>query len=180
MLALFVLPQYYISQSLLVESRPVITNVSIYPSEIILGNSYNIRITAINIGSTADYQNVELAFPNLTSINTIHKNVVSIKQSDFTRQPILTKVGMEIASNYGKNTVSAIYPSFEFFSTPWHSNDTHHLDTEIKPDKIGRFVVFIKSVALPHTTQLSHYPQQGPKDYQGEFVAVYEVDVKKV
>ena len=43
----------------------------------------------------------------------------------------------------------------------------------------GRFVVFVKSVALPHTSELAHYPQDGTLDPQKEFVEPYSVQVTK-
>jgi hypothetical protein len=54
----------------------------------------------------------------------------------------------------------------------------HYIDAKIKPDKIGRFVMFIKSIDFLHITPLSHYPQQVTKDHQKEYVAVYKVEVR--
>ena len=40
---------------------------------------------------------------------------------------------------------------------------TYSADIEVIPKMEGRFVVFIKSVALPHSWELAHYPQDGTR-----------------
>lgn len=43
----------------------------------------------------------------------------------------------------------------------------------------GDFVVFVKVVALPNTSDLSHYPAVGIRGQQQEFVNVYRIIVVK-
>ena len=47
----------------------------------------------------------------------------------------------------------------------------------ITPDKLGEFLIFVKSVNIPHTNDLSHYPNSGTLDHQDEFVSVFSVNV---
>ena len=49
--------------------------------------------------------------------------------------------------------------------------------SEVKPNNVGRFVIFVKTIALPHTNELGHYPKNGIKDHQGEFVVVSSIEV---
>jgi hypothetical protein len=42
---------------------------------------------------------------------------------------------------------------------------------------VGRFVIFLKTIALSLINELDHYPRIGIKDYQGEFLAVSSLDV---
>ena len=42
---------------------------------------------------------------------------------------------------------------------------------------VGRFVIFLKTIALPLINELDHYPRFGIKDYQGEFIDVSSVDI---
>jgi len=43
----------------------------------------------------------------------------------------------------------------------------------------GDFVVFVKVVALPNTSDLSHYPAVGIRGQQQEFVNVHRIIVVK-
>jgi hypothetical protein len=73
----------------------------------------------------------------------------------------------------------AQYASIEAFSRPWEAGNTYTADIEVIPKTEGRFVVFVKSVALPHTWDQAHYPQAGTLDQQKEFVEIYSVQVTK-
>jgi len=63
--------------------------------------------------------------------------------------------------------------------TSWEAGKTYSADIEAIPKTEGKFVVFIKSVALPHTWDQAHYPQDGTLDQQKEFVGTYSVQVTK-
>ncbi|MFY9796238.1 MAG: hypothetical protein WAJ93_11145, partial [Candidatus Nitrosopolaris sp.] len=54
----------------------------------------------------------------------------------------------------------------------------HHIQLEIKPISVGLFVILLKSVAFPHLNQFAHYPLNGLRDYQNEFVKAYSIVVK--
>ena len=37
----------------------------------------------------------------------------------------------------------------------------------VTPQELGDFTVYVKTMAVPHTTSLSHYPHDGLVDPQG-------------
>jgi hypothetical protein len=120
-------------------------------------------------------QIISIAFPNLTHSD----GLAWIKQSDFNQKPIFIKTRDKVGSDYIGlgHLVYARYPSIEYFSRPWHSNIIHHIRLEVKPDLVGRFVVFLKTIAFPHRNDIAHYPRTGIKDYQNEFVKAYSIKV---
>jgi hypothetical protein len=124
-------------------------------------------------------QIVSISFPNLTSgIN----NFVRIINSNYTQKPLLVKVGDQIGSNYqglGK-TISAKFPSIQFYNRPWKNDVFYNAELEIRPLYTGKFVLLLKAVALPYIDSSSHYPHTGITDNQHEFVNVYYVRVKPV
>jgi hypothetical protein len=63
--------------------------------------------------------------------------------------------------------------------TGWATNAFYEAQLQVKPVSEGDFVVFVKVVALPHTTNLSHYPAGGIRDQQQEFVNAYHITVGK-
>ena len=157
---------------------PVITNVKMSASEVPLGKSFNIKVTSSNQGDTADIQIVSIAFPNLTSISD--SDIITIKNRNFNQKPQFVKTGEEIGSKYSglSKATTAKYPSIEFYSRPWKTAAIYQAEIEIKPHAIGRFVIFIKAVSLPHNNEISHYPQTGIKDHQEEYVEVYSVNIR--
>ena len=123
----------------------------------------------------ADFQIVSVGFPNLTA-----SSEVEILRHDFRQMPLRVDRGDPVGSGYtGASTVSAQYPSIEAFSRPWEGGATYSIDLQAKPQAEGKFVVFVKSVAFPHTWEGAHYPREGLVDYQQEFVESYSVQVTK-
>ena len=158
-----------------VKSQPSISAAKLSTSEVVVGESFDLTITAMNNGDTADMQVVSLSFPNITSIN----NIVKISKYNFTQKPVFIEIGDEVGSEYVglDKVINAYYPGIEANSRPWYTGDYYQISIEVKPSSVGRFVIFVKTISLPHTSELDHYPKLGPKDYQGEFVAVYSVQV---
>jgi hypothetical protein len=173
-LSIYLLPKLYV-RAPKPKPAPVIVNTDLSPSLIYLGNTFYFRVQAENMGDNADIEIISIAFPNLTGI----ERNVKIQQSDFTQKPLFVKVGDKVGSSYTglENIVYAKYPSIEAFSRPWHSKVVHNIKLEIKPSSLGKFLVFLKAVSLPHASDLAHYPQTGMKDFQNEFVKVYELKV---
>ena len=123
----------------------------------------------------ADMQIVSVGFPNLTA-----SSEVEVLRHDFRQTPFVIERGDGVGSGYtGSNTVLAQYPSIEAFSRPWERGATYTVDLQVEPKTDGRFVVFVKSVAFPHTWDSAHYPNAGLVDYQQEFVESYYVQVTK-
>ena len=172
--SVFYLPDYY--QSLKKPlSIPYLSEVNISESDIQYGESFDVKITSTNLGDSADIQIVSIAFPNLTRID----DHVSIISHDFRQSPFFIEIDDDVISNYASTfeTIPAMYPSLEAYSRPWKSSETYHIGLEVTPDKAGKFVIFVKSVGLPHTNNQSHFPSDGLIDYQNEFVNVYSVNV---
>ncbi|HVP81460.1 MAG TPA: hypothetical protein VMS35_00335, partial [Nitrososphaeraceae archaeon] len=174
-LSILYIPQLYLSFSSEVKSQPVITGAKLSNSKVILGESFDLTITTRNNGDTADMQVVSLSFPNITSIDSI----VKISDYNFTQKPVFIEIGDEVGSEYVgfDKVINSSYPSIEANSRPWHTGDYYQISIDVKPTSVGRFVIFVKTIALPQINELGHYPRFGIKDYQGEFVAVSSVDV---
>jgi hypothetical protein len=68
-LSIFFIPQLFFLSSSEVKSQPIITAAKLSTSEVVVGESFDLTITAMNNGDTADMQVVSLSFPNSTSIN---------------------------------------------------------------------------------------------------------------
>jgi hypothetical protein len=174
-LSLYVFPQLYQS----IEARrpqAIVTDVSLSAPDIALGQTLTISVTGTNNGEDADMQIVSVGFPNLTTTDNIN-----ILKHDFNQMPILIAPGELLSSEYSDTDSSVLtqYASIEAFSRPWEAGKTYTADIEVAPKTEGRFVVFVKSVALPHTWDQAHYPQDGTLDQQREFVETYSVQVTK-
>jgi hypothetical protein len=174
-LSIFIIPQFYFLSSSEVKSQPVITAAKLSASKVVVGESFDLTITAMNNGDTADMQVVSLSFPNITSIDSI----VKISKYNFTQKPVFIEMGDKVGSEYVgiDKVINAYYPAIEANSRPWANGDYYQISIEVKPNTVGRFVIFVKTIALPYTNELGHYPRFGIKDYQGEFVAVSSVEV---
>jgi hypothetical protein len=174
LVSIYVLPNLYVRVP---KPRPVpvISNTKISLPQIQLGKTFYFSVAAENTGDNADIQIISVAFPNLTRIG----GYILIRESDFTQKPLFVNIGDKVGSGYTglENIVYAKYPSIEAFSRPWHSKDIHHIKLEVKPSSAGKFVIFLKAIALPHAGDLAHYPQNGIKDFQNEFVKVYAIEV---
>jgi hypothetical protein len=175
-LSLYAFPHLYVTLPKL-SPIPMINNVSLSSSVIEIGHSFHLSLTGANKGDSIDIQTISVGFPNLTSID----GFVQIRQSDFNQKPIPIKKGEMVRSDYqgAENLISARYPSIEAFSRPWHSQVIHHIQLEVKPISVGRFVILLNSVAFPHLNQFAHYPINGLKDYRNEFVKAYSILVVK-
>ena len=120
-------------------------------------------------------QVVSLSFPNITSIDSI----VKISGYNFTQKPVFIEVGDEVGSEYYglDKVINAPYTFIEANSRPWHTGDYYQVSIDVKPTSVGRFVIFLKTIALPRINELDHYPRFSIKDYQGEFIDESSVDV---
>jgi hypothetical protein len=174
-LSLYVFPQSY---QLIGARRPQanVTDVTLSTHDITLGQALTISITGTNDGEDADMQVVSIGFPNLTTTDNI-----KVLKHNFDQTPIWIAPGELLSSEYSDtdSSVLAQYTSIEAFSRPWETGKIYGADIEVIPKTEGRFVIFVKSVALPHTWEQAHYPQEGILDQQKEFVESYSVQVTK-
>ncbi|MHA7647503.1 hypothetical protein [Nitrosopumilus sp. S4] len=173
LMTIVVLPEIFLSNEMLVP-QPYF-EVKLSDSQISLGDSFRLEIESENRGQYGDIHIVSVAFPDLTEIG----DVVDIVRYDFTQSPDYIVVGEEIGANYsgGLESVTAKYPSIEAKSRPIHSGDLYFIDIEVTPEQSGVFRIYVKSVDIPHASDLSHYPESGLLDHQNEYVQVYEVNV---
>ena len=172
-LTLFVLPEQYMSNDILV-SVPQF-EVTISEENISLGESFTIDIITSNSGDYGDIHVLSTSFPNVIEID----KEVQITTYDFTQTPISISPGDEIISNYsgGLEHARAKYHAIEAMSRPVHPDSTYKMSQVITPQDIGNFPIYVKAVNIPHTSNLSHYPQTGILDHQEEFVLDYQVNV---
>ena len=173
-LTIFVLPENYLSNDQLVPKPHLETNLS--DTEITLGESFDFSIFSKNIGDYGDIHIVSVAFPYL---HAIEDDVVKITTYDFTQSPQYILPGDVMGSNYsgGLESVLSEYPSIESMSRPIHSGQTHNIEFVITPQSSGNFTIYVKSINIPHTDDLSHFPQTGTLDHQNEHVLSFVVGV---
>jgi hypothetical protein len=175
--AAFVLPQQYLATIEPARPAPLITAVSVSDLSIALGEQFTVRVSATNRGDPADLQIVSVAFPNATKLD----DVATVKEHNFKQSPRFIKAGDEIGAGYEgpQRVVIASYPAIEAISRPWERGETFTIEVAVGPPAEGRFLVFVKAVALPHNGSQAHFPAEGLVDQQDEYVSVYEVDVTK-
>ena len=173
-LTIFVLPENYLSNDQLVPKPHLEINLS--KSEINLGESFDLSIFSKNIGDYGNIHIVSIAFPNL---HEIENDVVKITTYDFTQSPQYILPGYVIGSNYsgGLESVVSECPSIESMSRPIRSGQTHNIEFVITPQSSGNFTIHVKSINIPHTDVLSHFPRTGILDHQNEYVLSYVVGV---
>jgi hypothetical protein len=171
----YILPDVYVTAPK-PKPVPIISKANVSPLVIHLGERFYLDLQVKNVGDDADMQIISVAFPNLTRTDTN----VYIRQSDLTQKPMFINIGDKIGSDYTglQNIVYAKYPSIEAFSRPWHSNVLHNMTLDIRPSYVGKFVIFLKVISFPHTQTYAHYPYEGIKDFQNEYVKVYPVEVQ--
>jgi hypothetical protein len=174
-MSLYVIPQSFQESSRQPEPEAFISGVNLSSQRIGLGETFDISVTGANRGEMADMQIVSVGFPNLTASSEIE-----LLSHDFRQTPLTVDIGDAVGSGYsGAATVSAQYPSIEAFSRPWDEGAQYTVELRVRPQAEGDFVVFVKSVAFPHSWDGAHYPGEGPVDYQQEFVESYSIQVTK-
>jgi hypothetical protein len=172
-LTVFILPEEYMSHEKLI-SQPYF-EVKISDKTISLGESFKLDIVTENSGEYGDIHILSTAFPDLVEIG----EVVKISTYDFTQPPDSIILGEKIVAKYsgGLQYTNAKYPSIEAMSRPIHPGSAYNLSQVVTPESTGNFSIYVKTVNIPHTSNLSHYPQTGVLDHQEEYVEVYSVRV---
>lgn len=173
-LAVLVSPPIYSNAEVKVPKPRI--EVTLSSDGITLGQSFDVTIKSYNEGDTADMQLVSVAFPHSQNLD-----MVTINSYDFMQSPQLIAIGDEIGSEYtaGAKTVASEYPSIEAYSRPFHQGDTFQMTLKITPKEAGQFQFFTKTVAMPHASEESHYPDSGTLDHQNEFVQIHTVEVTR-
>jgi len=173
LLTVFVFPSEFLMTEQLIP-QPIF-EATLLENQINLGDSFRLEIVSKNIGDYADIHIVSVGFPDLTEID----DVVKIATYDFSLSPSYIDVDDEIGSSYsgGVDTTLAKYPSIEAMSRPLKPNIETHFDIVVTPKNSGVFNVYVKSIGIPHSSDVSHYPSSGILDHQNEYVSAYSVTV---
>lgn len=171
-MTLVIFPQEYLSHKV-IEPQPIQT-VTLSVNDISLGESFKISIDTENKNDVADILITSVAFPGLQEMG----DSVKIVSYDYTQSPKYIVPGNKINSNYTSGvTITAQHPSIEAYSRNVAADTTYHMALDITPQNAGTFEMYIKTIAIPHTTALSHYPYEGLLDSQSEYVSVFTVNV---
>ena len=172
-MTVFILPEHYSSKEQFVPVPYVEAELS--ATEVRLGESFQLSIYSENRGDYGDIHILSTSFPTVQNI----EDVVEIVSYDFTHAPKYVVPGDEIGYKYsaGLEKIHSKYPSIEAMSRPAPPGSQFHMDLVITPGDVGPFSVYVKSIDIPHTSQLSHYPTSGQLDHQDEYVLVYSVNV---
>ena len=171
LMTLVIFPDEYRSHKV-IEPKPIHT-ASISSNEITLGESFKIEIEMINQNDFADIVLTSVGFPSLSDLDS-----VEVIGYDYTQSPKYIDIGYEVGSDYTYGEViPAVYPSIEADSRNIPANSEFRMVLLVNPPESGLFDVYIKTVAIPHTTNQSHFPYEGLVDPQGEHVEVYSVAV---
>ena len=169
---LVIFPQEHLSHKV-IEPQPI-QNVTLSVNNISLGESFKISIETENKNDVADILITSVAFPGLQEIG----DSVKIFSYDYTQSPRYIVPGNKINSEYTSGgTITAQYPSIEAYSRNVAADTAYQMTLGVTPQNTGTFEMYIKTIAIPHTTALSHYPYQGLLDSQSEYVSVFTVNV---
>jgi hypothetical protein len=143
-------------------------------SQITLGESFEMRLVATNLGEEADMQTVTVEFPQNKNLDNI-----KITSYDFLQSPRLYLKDTEIGSDYsgGATLTQSQYPFIEAYNRPAKPDRTYAMTLQITPTEAGPYTIYTKTVAMPHVSETSHYPTQGILDHQNEFVKEHVIQV---
>jgi hypothetical protein len=101
--------------------------------------------------------------------------------SNFNHQYHFIEKNTLVGSNYsaGDHKVESQYALIEIMNRPSPPNGSYDFQLLITPKNAGLYEIYVKVIEIPHTGELSHFPQQGLLDPQGEYVLVYSVMVNR-
>lgn len=172
-LSLTVFPPIYLSKDL-PNPQPYF-EVKITNHTISLGESFDMNIFSKNIGDYGDIHILSVGFPSLDKIT----DEVKVANSSFNHQYHFIDKNTLVGSNYsaGDEKVESQYALIEIMNRPSPPNSSYNFQLTITPKNTGLYEIYIKSIEIPHTSELSHFPHQGILDPQEEYVSVYSVIV---
>ena len=174
-LSLSVFPPLYLSKDL--PSPQPYLEVKIPNNSISLGESFDLNIFSKNIGDYGDIHILSIGFPSLEKIT----DEVKVINSTFNHQYHFIEKNTLVGSNYsaGDHKVESQYALIEIMNRPSPPNGSYDFQLLITPKNAGLYEIYVKVIEIPHTGELSHFPQQGLLDPQGEYVSVYSVMVNR-
>jgi hypothetical protein len=172
-LSLAVFPPLYLSKEMPVP-QPYF-EVTISNHSISLGESFDVSIFSKNIGDYGDIHILSVGLPSVDKIT----DEVKVANSSFNHQYHFIDKNTLVGSNYsaGDQKVESQYALIEIMNRPSPPNGSYDFQLTITPKNPGLYEIYIKSIEIPHTSELSHFPHQGMLDPQGEYVSMYSVIV---
>jgi hypothetical protein len=149
-------------------------DVMLSARQIKLGESFEMTLVANNVGEEADLQTVTVEFPQNQNLDN-----VKITSYDFLQSPELFLQDSLIGSDYngGQDLIHSKYPFIEAYNRPSKPEHSSTMTLQITPIEPGLYTVYSKTVAMPHVSEISHFPTQGILDHQNEFVQEHIVEV---
>jgi len=166
---LVIFPQIY-SNNDFGTAKP--TLYTMIPEQAKLDEPFEITLVSNNEGAEADLQTVTVGFPQISNMDDI-----KIVSYDFLQSPKIFLQGRQIGSSYNSNNtpIEAKYPILEAYNRPSKTNHSSSMTIQIIPHQAGTFLIYTKTVTMPHTSEQSHFPRQGILDQQNEFVQEHKV-----
>jgi hypothetical protein len=148
--------------------------VTLSAQQIQLGESFEMSLVATNLGEEADLQTVTVEFPQNQNLDN-----VKIISYDFLQSPKLFLQGSLVGSDYngGQDLIHSEYPFIEAHNRPSKPGHSSTITLQVTPMEPGQFTVYSKTVAMPHLSEISHFPIQGTLDHQNEFVQEHTIEV---
>jgi len=155
--------------------KPKVKSIVVSPSPTIrLGESLDITIKVENLGNPASWQSIAISLPNTTDVSSI-----SILDHNLDEVEVY-EPGFKAGAKYGTAFVELRYPLIEGSATNWEKGSEKYLKVRVRPDREGRFLIYVKSVAFGSGVWVSA-PAMGETNYvdqQLEYVFVKEIIVE--
>ena len=134
-----------------------------------------ISSNSIKIGQSFDIHILSVGFPSLEKID----EQIKIQNYDFNHQYKIINKDTMLGAEYsaGIKKTASEYALIEIMNRPSPAKGHYTLDLSVTPKNLGIFEIYVKTIEIPHTSDLAHFPRQGLQDPQNEYVAVYSVMV---
>ena len=146
------------------------------PASVKAGESFRVRVEAINMGGWASEGYINLSFPNCPMVHIVAHDATAPREEHYVIQP----GGRELWRYPSSGEVVPTYPLAETRHRDWATGETHHLEVEvIPPSGLEEVVVFVRaSLSGLRITDLYIEPTASRQTDQQNFpVYVYHVEV---